>query len=424
MERTIKNVVKDLITQIEDYGVQEETILLYESVCLSLINHCNKKEDEPYTNQIPTEFLDKAKECYENGIHCYEYYRLIKRTVRLLDTFARTGTPDFTRASGTKKYVTSSEHQDLIREILNENQLINDAWSEMDRIMRHFFCFIEDSAIQVSELNDITLFRFIQVAATTKQGSMYRVVRAIKLISNYLKKHHMAELKMDFSMLQIKSAPVRMIEPFSHDEVNRMISSINCETPMGMRDKAIILLAFETGLRAIDIVKLRKSDIDWRNMEVHIIQSKTHETLSLPINGTVMNAVADYLLKARPESNRSEIFLSSKAPYKPLNCACALDSRIKKYSALAGVEKKPYRSFHSLRRAFATELSAAGVPLPTISQMLGHKSIKKVRPYLSYNRSQISFCALGFDEIPITDGIYVPLLNKPLNPSWERSDDK
>jgi hypothetical protein len=83
-----------------------------------------------------------------------------------------------------------------------------------------------------------------------------------------------------------------------------------------------------------------------------------------------------------------------------------LDGIIEKYSATAGVEKKPYRSFHSLRRSFATELSAAGVPLPTISQMLGHKSMDEARPYLSYDRTQILFCAMGFDGIPIASGIY------------------
>jgi integrase len=293
----------------------------------------------------------------------------------------------------------------------------------MDRIMRHFFCFLEDDSIEVADLDDSTLFRFIQVAADTKQGTMYRVVRAMRLISDYIKRHHMAELKVDFSMLQVKSTPVRMIAPFSHDEINQMMSCINIKTPCGIRDQAILLLAFETGLRAIDIIRLRKSDIDWRNAEVHVIQSKTNEPLSLPLNGMVMNAVADYMLKARPESDAREIFLTSKAPYKPFSSSCSLDRIIEKYRASAGVEKKPYRSFHSLRRSFATELSVAGVPLPTISQMLGHKSIRADRPYLSYDSSLISFCALGFDGIQITGGIYASALAESPSPSLEGSDD-
>ena len=77
-----------------------------------------------------------------------------------------------------------------------------------------------------------------------------------------------------------------------------------------------------------------------------------------------------------------------------------------KYFNAANVDKIPGRSFHSLRRSFATELSEAGVTIETISQMPGHKNIEEDRPYLSYNREQIAFCAMGFDEIPVTNGIY------------------
>ena len=410
MERKIQDVVDGLLLQVKGYGSREATVQHYKNVCHSMIKHCNKKGDEPYTNLIPDELLKKAEENFKDGIHCYEYFRLVKRTIRLLDTFAQTGKPDFNLQVSRKKYVPSPEHQVLIKKILEENQLVYDAWIEMDRIMRHFFCFIEDASIEISALDDGALFRFIQFAAATKQGSMYRVVRAVRLISEYLKKHRMAELKADFSMIQVKSAPVRMIEPYSHDEISQIMRCVDAKTPLGMRDLSILLLAFETGLRAVDIINLRQSDINWRNAEVHILQRKTHEPLTLPLNGMVMNAVADYIIKARPESDSSIIFLRSKSPFTPFSNSCALDGIIEKYSALAGVEKKPFRSFHSLRRSFATELSSAGVPLPTISQLLGHKRISEARPYLTYDRARTLFCAIGFDGIPITGGIYVSAL--------------
>lgn len=64
------------------------------------------------------------------------------------------------------------------------------------------------------------------------------------------------------------------------------------------------------------------------------------------------------------------------------------------------------RAFHSLRRSFATELSLSEVPLPIISQMLGHKNINDDKPYLSYNRTQVAFCAMDFSDVPIKNGIY------------------
>ncbi|MCL1976453.1 MAG: tyrosine-type recombinase/integrase [Firmicutes bacterium] len=227
-----------------------------------------------------------------------------------------------------------------------------------------------------------------------------------------MKKYQMADLKADFSMIQMKSAPVRMIEPYSRDEISKIIGCVDIESPIGIRDRAILLLAFETGLRAVDIIKLKQSDIDWRGAELHVIQNKTNKPLILPLNGTIMNSVADYILVARPKSGSKEIFIRSKSPYTPFKTSCALDGVIEKYCALSGVEKKPYRSFHSLRRSFATELSAAGIPLPTISQMLGHKNVDEARPYLSYNRPQTLFCAMGFDGIPISSEVYAPILSE------------
>ena len=105
--------------------------------------------------------------------------------------------------------------------------------------------------------------------------------------------------------------------------------------------------------------------------------------------------------------NYNEIFLTVKGPVRPLNRRhSGFSGLCDKYFTAANVDKIPGRSFHSLRRSFATELSEAGVPLEIISQMLGHKSIEEDKPYLSYNRDQIAFCAIGFDEIPILNGIY------------------
>ena len=159
-----------------------------------------------------------------------------------------------------------------------------------------------------------------------------------------------------------------------------------------------MLLAFDTGLRSVDIRKLCLKDINWKKGLLYLRQSKTGAPLILPLGGKVMNAIADH--------HRSDDG-TVKGPARPMNKRhCTFTSLCDKYFRAANVDKIPGRSFHSLRRSFATELSEAGVPLETISQMLGHKSIEEDKPYLSYNREQIAFCAIGFDEIPVTNGIY------------------
>lgn len=242
--------------------------------------------------------------------------------------------------------------------------------------------------MSIENISDNVFLDFLEEVSESNRGSIGRTFRALKLVFDFVKREKISLLSLDITMLKVKQAAVKVIAPYSHDEMNCIVATIALSTAAGIRGKAIILLAFETGLCAVDIRKLKLQDIDWKKHELSIVQSKTQILLALPINGMVMNAVAEYILYARPDCDAQEIFLTVRAPYRPFRCSSALKGQFEKHCRTAGIEKKTGRSFHSIRRTYATEMSAAGVPLPTISQMLGHKSINKDKPYLPY--SQVS----------------------------------
>jgi len=406
MKQSIEAVVDGMIQLVKISGIKEHTVLLYQDVSNTIIHYVKEKGDGSYSEMILNNYQANAEKRYTNQELCLGYLRFIKRIVRMLRSYAETEIIDVSRAVLKKGYHPSALHNELIGKILDNNALHGEPRHEMDIVMRHFFCFTEDAGIIDTDISDTDFFKFMETVSETNKGSIGRTFRALKYISAYFKKHQIADLKSDLSMLKMKSAPVRLIPPYSQDEIARMISCIDTSTSVGIRDNAILVLAFETGLRAIDIIKMRFQDINWKTAEVHIIQSKTKAPLELPLNATVMNAVADYILHARLKCDAAEIFLTTKAPIKAITSSSSLDGILEKYRQISSVEKKPQRAFHSLRRSFATELSLAGVPLSTISQMLGHKKIDEDRPYLSYNRTQVSFCAMDFSEIPITGGIY------------------
>jgi integrase len=129
-----------------------------------------------------------------------------------------------------------------------------------------------------------------------------------------------------------------LISPYTDEEIKKVLSVIDSTSNIGKRDMAILMLAFDTELRAIDITRLCLRDIDWQSGEIHIVQSKTKRPLSLPLHASVMNAVADYILEARPKSTSKEVFLRTLSPYRPLNGANSLDGVIEKYSKLAAKE--------------------------------------------------------------------------------------
>jgi integrase len=161
------------------------------------------------------------------------------------------------------------------------------------------------------------------------------------------------------------------------------------------------MLAASSGIRAGDIATIRLSDVDWRKSEFHIVQGKTQVTVSLPLNKGAGAALADYILNGRPESKSPEIFLRSLAPYQGFkdgtSVACVLRQRMKAAGVLHTFGDG--KTMHGIRRMLGTEMTIKGVPVTTISQVLGHQSDRATKQYISLDIEGLRECALGFDSI-------------------------
>ncbi|HBW38161.1 tyrosine-type recombinase/integrase [Desulfosporosinus sp. BICA1-9] len=97
----------------------------------------------------------------------------------------------------------------------------------------------------------------------------------------------------------------------------------------------------------------------------------------------------------------SKYFLRENAPFVGLKGTSTLDGVIENACLNAGVTKKPYRSFHSLRRSFGTWMAKEEVPITTISQMLGHADMDSSKPYLSFDEKQMLDLkeAIGYSRV-------------------------
>jgi site-specific recombinase XerD len=194
----------------------------------------------------------------------------------------------------------------------------------------------------------------------------------------------------------------KKIKPFmAQDEIAAVLNIIDKNTVRGKRDYAIILLATVTGLRRCDIADMRLDSIDWHNGEIRILQEKTEKALALPLTSDVGRAIREYILSARPHSEHTQIFLSTRAPFAPLHSA-TLNSNLKNYRIAAGLI--PNRSFHSLRRSIATNMVIAGVPINTVAQMLDHEKIDTTKQYISLDSLNLKECALDFRNIQVGGG--------------------
>jgi integrase len=191
----------------------------------------------------------------------------------------------------------------------------------------------------------------------------------------------------------------KIYQGFTEDESNHIIAVVDRNTDMSKRDYAILLLVKYTGLRGIDIRKLKLKDIIWESKEFHGVQSKTSKPLILPLQSNVGNAIADYILNARPPSSDNHIFLRIRPPHVGFT---DISDIVVRYANLSGVAKetKVPIGFHSFRRAMGISLLEAEVPLSIISEILGHAGRNSTKRYIALDVDRLRKCAMPMEAFP------------------------
>ncbi len=408
----LKDLTEQLLKEVMQH-VLEVSVEQYQIVCNSILKYARSSDTNTYSSELIDAYKDYLENRVSNGEVCKEYRRFQFRVLHMLSSLAETGTVDFSRiVYRVKKYPVSTEITDLVEKILGSYNISDATKSDLRAPTRHFLWYASEQGMDPEHIDDMTVMKFlIEEIPVSNSGSTGRTLRCIKYSTEYLKSHGNKYLYRDYRLLKLKNDHRRIIPAYTEDEISDIADAANNDDMLHKRDLAIILLAYCTGLRGCDIIKIRLTDIDWQNHKLSLVQSKNHQPLSVELNGSTMNALADYILDWRPECNDHEVFITVKAPYRKLSKG--FGSMIDKYCEKAGVEKISFRGFHSIRRAFETIMVSRGVPIEIASQMMGHKSIVEDKPYITHNKCQIAFVAFDFTDVPITTGFYAKHKNNP-----------
>jgi len=146
-----------------------------------------------------------------------------------------------------------------------------------------------------------------------------------------------------------------------------------------MRDRLIIRLLYETGMRVGELVALTIGDVDLDAGEITIQQAKRHkEGRKVPlVNSWTKSMLRDYVgtRKTRKES----LFVSNK---RSTLSRRQVERLISKYGAIVGLDRDK-RHPHILRHTHAVQALKSGIDLRTLQQNLGHSSIEVTAIYLT-----------------------------------------
>ena len=176
---------------------------------------------------------------------------------------------------------------------------------------------------------------------------------------------------------------------------------------LSLRDRAIGMLLYFTGMRSSDVASLCFSDINWENDEIRMTQRKTGNGLLLPLTAPVGNALYDYISIERPESRHSRIFLCSLAPYRPISPGTVGNAAGRIFDA-ASIRQGTHdrRGSHIFRHNLATSFAGNGIPRPVISATLGHSDPDSLEHYLSADIRHLRECSLSIEDFPVRKGVF------------------
>lgn len=162
----------------------------------------------------------------------------------------------------------------------------------------------------------------------------------------------------------------------SLEQVEAMVASCDRGTSTGRRDRAIMLLLARLGLRSIEVARLRLDDIDWRAGELTVRgKARRRDLMPLPVDAG--EALADYLHEGRPASPHREVFITERAPRKPIPADLVGDV-VRRAGRRANC---PDGKAHRLRHALATDMLAKDIPLLDIGQVLRHRDLATTAIY-------------------------------------------
>ena len=219
--------------------------------------------------------------------------------------------------------------------------------------------------------------------------SVAKAISALRSFSRFLEDDGIKASTGVASLLQVPRREDRLPEVHQKEDVDRLLSLIDTESPaacyLGIRNRALYELIYSAGLRVSEAVSLNITDIFLSKNLARVTGKGSKERLVL-FGPDAEFWLKRYITEARPK------FLGSK------NTKALFVGRSGKRLSRKGIWKN-YRSLaiqaalssklHTLRHTFATELLAGGADLRSVQELLGHSGISTTQVYTHVNTARL-----------------------------------
>ncbi|MCA9645958.1 MAG: tyrosine recombinase XerD [Polyangiaceae bacterium] len=192
-------------------------------------------------------------------------------------------------------------------------------------------------------------------------------------------------LQHDFTALATRpKVPRPLPHPLTESETLELLDAPDGSTPSGLRDRAMLALAYAAGLRVSELVSLRLGDLDLQRGVVSAL-GKGNKRRLVPIADLALQRLAEYLAarKARPRDG-DWVFMSPRGGALTRQAFWKI---VRRHALSAGLSQRVHP--HQLRHSFATHLLRGGADLRSVQTLLGHADVSTTEIYTQVTRDHV-----------------------------------
>lgn len=243
-----------------------------------------------------------------------------------------------------------------------------------------------ERASQVSPAALLGFLRSLAEAGLSARSQARRWV-AVRGLFRWLRSEQLVEVDPTQG-IALPKAVNKLPELLSREEVVRLIAAPGVDTPLGLRDTALLEFMYATGCRVSEACDLELSSLHL-DQGLVVLTGKGSKQRMVPLGDCALVALLAWLEEGWPElvaraPREAHVFVNKRGS-RLSRQGCFF--RLRQHAVSAGITRDI--SPHKLRHSFATHLIEGGADLRAVQTLLGHADISTTQVYTHLSQSHV-----------------------------------
>jgi site-specific recombinase XerD len=264
------------------------------------------------------------------------------------------------------------------------------------RLARIFLSSASDNGkITWSKITADSISQFILSGVAGRKGTgPQKITASVRGLVRFFISHSVLPACLEYAIPRTRrwshaTVPRRL----SKADVKKIVKCNKGNTPIKLRNFAILLLLLRLGLRASEVNKLELKDIVWKDGAILLRAGKAHCERKVPLPEDVGMAIVQYLRVGRPKADTRRIFVTHSAPFSAFKNSSAIWHITRKSIKIAEINC-PSGGAHMLRHTAASLMVNEGASFKDVADVLGHKQLHTTAVYAKLNVHALAAVAL------------------------------